>query len=323
MNKVKRAEKYFEVVKATSGKRVGVLFYILTSYVLLQFTWWAYLLIDLNKALYASEGESVVRNRVLMVLGEGAVFLVFLLAGIFIMQRTIRKEIGLVRQQRNFLLSITHELKTPVAIIKLCLQTLYKRDNLDIEQRRPLQKSALENTDRLHTLIDNVLLVTRIESNIAFLNLERADLTALTKEITARLNAGFSEKNVFLVECQDGCEAKVDRSAFESILLNLLENALKYGGNNGVSVSLRKKSDQILLEVSDGGPGIPDSEKSRVFTKFYRMGNEETRSRKGTGLGLFIVSELVSLLGGRLTLRDNTPSGSVFSVYLPTSARSR
>jgi signal transduction histidine kinase len=150
--------------KSQTERRVSLLFYLLTAYILLQFAWWAYLLIDLNRTLYASSGEGVIRLKTWMIIGEGSVFLIFLLAGIFIMQRTIRKEIALVRQQRNFLLSITHELKTPIASIKLGLQTLQKRKSLSPEERKPFEESAIKNTERLHSLIDNVLLATRIES---------------------------------------------------------------------------------------------------------------------------------------------------------------
>jgi signal transduction histidine kinase len=319
----KAAAGAYQIEKRVSGRRVGVLFYILIGYVLLQFIWWAYLLVDLNMAHYNHLGPDAVRMKVLMVAGEGAVFFIFLLAGVYIVHRTIRKEIELVKQQRNFLLSITHELKTPVSAIKLCLQTLVKRENLAKEQQLQLQFNAIENTERLHTLIDNVLLATRIESHIQFTKNEELDLTPLTKAVVERFKASLSENTELILESDNECIGKFDRSAYESVIVNLLENAIKYSNGGKVVVRLSLVDKEIILTVADSGPGIPDDEKPKVFGKFYRMGNEETRSKKGTGLGLYIVSELVNLLGGKLSLRDNTPSGSVFSVILPTSDQSR
>ncbi len=275
------------------------------------------MLIDLNKLYYSPEGEEVVNIKIWMVLGEGSVFLVFLLTGLVIMQRTIKKEIALVRQQRNFLLSITHELKTPIAAIKLGIQTLLKRKNLPDKQREKLEKSALNNTERLHDLIDNVLLATRIESGQHPLHLIPTNLSDLTKKICQdfELSPGF--KGELITSIEDNLTINVDSTAFESILINLLDNALKYGEGKRTEVTLKESGSFIFLEVSDQGPGIPIEERRRVFDKFYRMGNEETRSRKGTGIGLFIVKELVELHGGNITIGTNSDSGSTFIVRLP------
>ncbi len=298
-------------------KRLSLLFYLLIAYILLQFFWWAYLLIDLNSKYYADEGAERVRLKVLMVAGEGAVFLVFLLAGVYIMQRTIRKDMSLVRQQRNFLLSITHELKTPVAAIKLCLQTLEKRSGLTQEQRLPLQQTAIENTERLHKLIDNVLMATRIESGQAIIQKQAVNLSKLTTELARGLLQPLAGEEALLVQVEPAVMAPVDEGMFESILVNLVENAVKYGQGGPIEISLRAEQAQVVLKVADQGPGIPEEERKRVFEKFYRMGNEETRTRKGTGLGLYIVARLVELHGAKLTLADNHPSGTVFSIRFP------
>jgi len=307
------------MAKAPNDRRLSLLFYLLTAYILLQFSWWAYLLIDLNKLYYASEGPQTVNLKVWMVLGEGTVFLVFLLGGIFIMQRTIRKEITLVRQQRNFLLSITHELKTPLAAIKLGIQTLQKRKGLSQEQRKPLEQSALANTERLHSLIDNVLLATRIESGQHPLYLNPTNVSAETNRICEEIEIALGKSGLINRSIQPNLTTNLDGNAFESILVNLIENAFKYGDSQGVAVSLKKEKDQILLSVEDSGTGIPLQERKKVFDKFYRMGNEETRSKKGTGLGLFIVKELVALHSGKITLTERSPNGSRFIVSLPVA----
>lgn len=304
-------------VKSVTDRRVGILFYLLTGYILLQFAWWAYLLIDLNQQLYASEGASLLRMKILMVAGEGSVFIIFLLAGIFIMQRTIRREISLVRQQRNFLLSVTHELKTPLAAIKLSLQTLARHGNLSSEQQSPIRQVALTNTERLHNLLDQVLLATRIESNTPFLKRELTDLSSFVPRAVDRISASLAGRDRIKLEVEDDCSALADPNALESVLANLIDNAMKYGNTSEVRVKLRKVGKEVVIEIADFGPGIPAKEKHKIFSKFYRVGNEETRSLPGTGLGLYIVKELVHLLGGSLSLQDNTPHGSVFAVSLP------
>ena len=298
-----------------SEKRLAVLFYLLTAYILLQFAWWAYLLIDLNKKYYVEEGAEAVRLKVLMVAGEGAVFLTFLFAGIYIMQRTIRKEISLVRQQRNFLLSVTHELKTPVAAIKLCLQTLQKRAGLPSDKRLALEGTAVENTERLHNLIDNVLLATRIESGQDVVQKQTVDLSALAERLCNGLLKAIAGGTELRFDIEKGITAEADPQAFESILVNLTENAVKYAGKTPVEIKLTSRPDAILLRVADRGQGIPADQRKRVFGKFYRMGNEETRTGKGTGLGLFIVKEFADLMGARIEVTDNEPSGAVFSVW--------
>lgn len=304
-------------MKSRSERRVSVLFYLLTAYILLQFAWWAYLLVDLNRLYYGPQGVETVNLKIWMVIGEGTVFLIFLLAGIYIMQRTIRKEIGLVRQQRNFLLSVTHELKTPLAAIKLGIQTLQKRKELKPEQRRPLEQSALSNTERLHALLDNVLLATRIESGQHPIQPAPTNLSALTEKIAVETASALGKSDFIKISVQPDLTASVDGNAYESILINLLENAFKYGDGSEVVVELKRMNGELILSVKDQGQGIPADERKRIFAKFYRMGNEETRSKKGTGIGLFIVKELTELHGGRVRAEANAPQGSVFRVTFP------
>jgi signal transduction histidine kinase len=308
----------YRAARVKAGKRVGVLFYLLTTYIVLQFAWWAYMLVDLNKSLYANADEGVLRMRILMVVGEGAVFMAFLLAGIYIMQRTIRKELALVKQQRNFLLSITHELKTPIAAMKLALQTLTKHTGLPAEKREPLQQKALENNQRLEQLIENVLLATRIENDAQLMTYADTHLATLVHRAVQRIAAAHPDAAMRIhSRADEHLRAHTDAVALEAIVTNLLENAIKYGEGSPVELSLARKEKWLVLQVSDSGPGIPQAEKAAVFAKFYRMGNEETRSKKGTGLGLYLVKELVHMLGGTIALRDNQPTGATFEVLIP------
>lgn len=300
-----------------AGKRVNVLFYLLTGYILLQFFWWAYLLVKLNLELYQNLDPETGKLKVLMIVGEGTVFFIFLLAGIYITQRTIKKEIKLVRQQRNFLLSITHELKTPLAAIKLSMDTLAKRENLDTDQRNLLQNNVRDNTERLSLLIENVLLATQIENGKDILDKSEVNLSELTRKIVLRIGQTWAGAEI-KIEIDSEIICITDIHNYESIVTNLIENGLKYGGDKPLTVSLSQENEQVTLQVSDQGPGIENALKPSVFKKFYRAENEETRSKKGTGLGLYIVKELVWLNNGTIHIEDNQPSGSKFIVKLPS-----
>ncbi len=300
-----------------AGRRVSVLFYLLTIYILFQFIWWAYLLIDLNLELHAEADPQLADLKIWMVIGEGSVFLIILLSVVFIMQRTIRKEISLVRQQRNFLLSITHELRTPLAAIQLCLETLSKHANLDLDQRSLLQKNATENTDRLRILIDNVLLATRIDSGEERVHKTQTNISELTQKISDRMAHTLGAEDIIHTKIREGISGLIDPHNFETILVNLLENAHKYGGDHPIQVSLKKENSQVLLKISDSGPEIPAEFRERIFDKFYRLENEETRSKKGTGLGLYIVKELIGLNQGTIRVDSNQRKGNSFSITLP------
>jgi signal transduction histidine kinase len=104
-------------------------------------------------------------------------------------------------------------------------------------------------------------------------------------------------------------------------LNNLLENAVKYTpADKPVTISLQLKNNSAVIQIADNGPGIPDAEKGKVFNKFYRIGNEETRKSKGTGLGLYLTSKIIKQHNGKIAVMDNVPSGCIFEIMLPVSA---
>lgn len=299
-----------------AGKRVNILFYLLTIYILLQFFWWAYLLVKLNIDLYQSTKPEVARLKIWMILGEGSVFFIFLIIGFYFFRRTIKKEIFLVRQQHNFLLSITHELKTPLAAIKLSLDTLDKHNTLNPEDRHRLQEHVRDNATRLGTLIDNVLLATRLENEKEILVSNRVNFSDVTRAIVSGMEKGL-DKGYIKTSIEPGIKGLADLSNYESIVVNLVENAIKYGSDKPVSINLTQRNNKLVLEVSDQGPGVPNAFKSKIFEKFYRTGDEEIRSKKGTGLGLYIVKNLVERSRGNISINDNHPTGSIFIVELP------
>ncbi|MEY4603641.1 MAG: hypothetical protein RIT43_933 [Bacteroidota bacterium] len=295
-------------------RQTVLIFYLLGVYVILQFGWWGYHLIELTEELKKAPSETA--KRTAMVLGEGLVFFGILLLGLWKIRSSIRKELQLARNQNNFLLSVTHELKTPLAASRLYLQTLQKH-GLQEEKRGEILDKALESNHRLEALIDNILNATRLEHNA--LTPTKSDLTPslLIDQVLHSFKKQYPKAKLE-VEVAENLVVSSDKFFLESILTNLIDNAIKYAGEEAlIHISARKDLHSFTFEISDNGPGIPDTEKKAVFHKFYRSGLEETRSQKGSGLGLFIVAELVRLLGGTIELSRSTYGGAKFLVILP------
>lgn len=313
----------------------GALIYFLGFYVLLQFVWWAYMLIDLNAEIYElklslisvtepvapeklilkAELDRKLSHRIWMVLGEGAVFVFILQLGFYAVRKSIAKELTLAEQQKNFLLSITHELKSPLAAIKLQLQTLNARE-LPEEKKKQLYERSLKDADRLQKLVENLLLVNRLESGKVPLAKEQMDLGALIMDLIRTSYADELEKGKIELSLQPDIHLNVDSLAIQSVVSNLVDNALKYAPGSVIAIDL-KYSDEVILSVSDKGPGIPEDHRQRIFERFFRLGSEDTRMTKGTGIGLYLTRSLVQLHGGSISVRANQPSGAVFTVTLP------
>ncbi|MFM2157284.1 MAG: hypothetical protein RL516_2033 [Bacteroidota bacterium] len=317
--------------------RTLLIFYSLVFYVLLQFSWWSYLLIKLNKEIYQQKIEfakntthdyailekkereynDLLKKRWSMVAGEGAVFLSLLIFGIYRTKRAFNQEFELAKQQKNFLLSITHEFKSPLAAIKLSLQTIEKR-NLEENQKKEIITRALNETDRINLLIENALFASRLESQNSDYHFEEFNLSSFIAELIENYQTRiFSESKIDLA-IDNNIKFKGDKLAITSLVYNLLENAEKYSPSPAnILVSLKRANNHLDLTFSDKGYGIDLSERSKVFEKFYRVGNEETRRTKGTGLGLYIVKKVVTIHKGSIDIKENNPTGTIFIIRLP------
>ncbi len=289
-----------------------VWFYVLVAYVIMQFAWWAYHLITLSEQVYANDE---VNKRVYMIVGEGMVFFALLVVGVWQLKKSIKKEIALNRDQKNFLLATTHELKTPISVIKLYLETLSTR-NLDEAKKQELMQKTLKENDRLNDLIDKVLLASRVESGSHLLNFQRINLSDIIEHISDKLKHQYSNRELVL-NVEKNLEMKGDSTALESIASNLIENALKYSeADKPVRIELTKSNQQITFKVVDLGKGIQNPEKAKKL--FFREMNEETRTSKGSGLGLYIVDQLTSLHQGKFII-DSSPNGTTTTILLPVS----
>lgn len=316
-----------------------VILTILFGYIILQFLWWELLLVKQNGLIIdekqkltelSSTNEQQLMNdlavlhhkktmQTVMIVSEGTVFLLLLLFGIYKIKQSMDKETVLNERQRNFFLSVTHELKTPIAATKLQLQTLQKQ-KLDENTQQHLLDNALLETERLNALIDNILLASRLESNEVVLKTEKQNLSVLIPQLLNRyyLSQITAGELTFGIEPDVFCQ--VDVHAFPSIITNLVDNAIKYSPlQKHIHVGLHKVKNEVIITVADKGCGIPNKDKEHVFTKFYRVGNEETRRTKGTGLGLFIVNDLVEKHKGKIGIKDNSPVGTVFELKMHVS----
>lgn len=292
-------------------QKTAIFFYLLGIYVVLQFLWWGYHLIDLSQQLHLTHSSG--HSRVLMIVGEGLVFFIILIFGLWKIRASIKKELALSNRQNNFLLSVTHELKTPIAANRLYLQTLLKRSTLSEEKKAEILNSALHENKRLQEMIDNILTATQLDNQALQLNKQDEDIRDLLQTIVAKFTYHRCDVDV-QIDVQR--KVSIDRMLVEIMLSNLIENAVKYGGGNPVLIRVTDLGTGIELMVQDQGEGIPKNQVHQIFDKFYRVGNEETRTQKGTGLGLYIVAELAKIHKGKVTYEPNQPKGSIFKITL-------
>jgi two-component system phosphate regulon sensor histidine kinase PhoR len=285
-------------------KKPLIIFYFLIIYACAELSWWGVLLIRARPGKFA------------MICGELSVFLFVLLVGAYFLHKSINKQEQLQVRQKNFLLSVTHELKSPLASIKLFLQTMQKRD-LDREQRINFIEKCLQDIERLDDLVENMLLATKIDSQTYTFPKEKINFSLLVDTVVNRLQINKCDCNQQLInaEIEPQVELLGDKFTLTSVVNNLIENAVKYSAPcEVVDVKLFTKNNEVHLTVADNGIGIADSEKLHIFDKFYRVGNEDTRNTKGTGLGLFIVKQVLDKHQASINIRDNRPKGSVFEV---------
>ncbi|HIE99197.1 MAG TPA: HAMP domain-containing histidine kinase [Planctomycetes bacterium] len=230
------------------------------------------------------------------------------------------KEIQLNRRQSNFVDSVTHELKTPIAALRLYLDTLLMRE-LNETDRREFYETMETELERLDRLINQLLEVGRLDAIGSQTEPERVNLSDLLTDC-AEVACRHHKHELAEVFAFDLAPLHLDarRMLLEMIFGNLMDNAVKYGGDPPkvhVSAMVRGR-DRIVIRVHDHGAGVPEDQRHQVFQLFFRGSDELQRTRKGTGLGLYIVRTLVGIMKGRVTISDGPDgAGSVFEVTLP------
>ncbi len=285
-------------------RRSFIIFYALIIYALSELIWWGYLLV---KLMPSSLG---------MIVGEGSIFILVFFVGAYWLHRSFMRERKLQEQKKNFLLSVTHELKSPLASIKILLQTIQKRD-LTKQQMLDFIGKSLMDIERLDDMVENMLLASKIDNRSYTFPKAKFNLSVLVDSIVNRLQLTKCEGTQQIIDAEivPKIEITGDKFALTSVVTNLIENAIKYSGPcETVGVKLFSKDSKVFLQVADHGIGIADDEKGRIFDKFYRVGSEDTRNTKGTGLGLYIVKEVLEKHQASIKVKDNRPAGSIFEV---------
>lgn len=285
-------------------RRPLIIFYFLVFYALAELIWWGVLLVQ-------SQPE-----RSGMIIGEGAVFVLLLFYGAYRLHKAINEEAALHQQQKNFLLSVTHELKSPLSSIKLYLQTILRHE-LPPEKQRAFLVNSLKDIERLDDLVENMLIATKIENGSYSFPKEKFDFSSLVEAVQLRIRQNLSGKERLTASIKENVLVYGDKFALSLAISNLLENALKYSpADSIVQLELKEAGPKALVRISDQGKGIPEEEKEKIFDKFYRIGNEETRAAKGTGLGLFIVKQVLDNHGASIQVKNNRPAGTVFELII-------
>ena len=232
--------------------------------------------------------------------------------GIFGIYNSISSIYKLNKRQNNFLLSVTHEFKTPIASIRLMLQTS-KHPKVKEEKKAELIENSIQNTYRLEELAENMLISMQIENDKYQYALSDVDLSEMLHQIVRNQEI----KGEISADIEPDIFVHGDGFILRMVINNLIENAFKYSDNQPIEVVFYKKNKMKVLEIRDLGVGIKKEDIKNIFKKFYRVQEEETRVTKGTGLGLFIVKQATERHNGKVRVSANKPKGSIFTIELP------
>jgi signal transduction histidine kinase len=301
--------KFLSMFSKLNAKSILIL---LSSYIFLQLFWWAYIILDLQSLVLQADQLTTKRW---MILSEGSVYVTLLCFGFYTLNKSIKKELELSRQQQNFLLSVTHEIKTPITALKLSLQTLKKSKSSE-EITSQILDHALKEQKRLEQFVDDIFAVNALEDSRWEKSESDVHLHTLISNISETLQSVYPANHIH-VSCPE-IELKTDDKALKIVLSNLIENACKYSPFCGhVNVNAEILDKNIFIHIIDEGEGIDPKDQKNIFKKFYRLGEEEKRRNKGSGLGLYLVKSFTQYLNGSVSVKSNRPKGSIFTVQLP------
>ncbi len=314
-------------------KFINYVFWLLLIYLIAALAWWYIELDQQNDLMLAFQLEQVMKSSTMdpgaldavrdahdrnakQYIGEGFTFLVITILGAVFVYVVVRRQIRYHLQQKNFMMAVTHELKTPIAVTKLSLETL-RRHKLDEERQSKILGDAINETERLDALCNNILLSSQLESGGYQLTKQEFDCTAMISSAVSAFQKRYPARS-FAVQVPGAVLLNGEEFLIRLVLNNLIENAVKYTTPvMPISISLEELDHQAVIKVADLGAGIPDAEKQKVFEKFYRVGDESKRKTKGTGLGLYLSTKIVKDHKGSISIENNHPVGTVFKVTLP------
>ncbi len=320
--------------------RATIIYWLLLAYIIAALIWW---FISLNKqndmmrdfelqklkatinknatpVVYQTELNRINTGYKLnktKYLGEGGTFFLLLLIGAAFLYRFVRRQFYMQQQQQNFMMAVTHELKTPISVAKLNLETLQKY-SLDPDKQKKLIRMTLQETARLNFLTNNILIASQLDGGGYQSSKEELDLSDLLKDCIQDFKDRYPSR-VFTGLIEPDADLNGDSLLLQMLINNMLENAIKYSPKESpITVTLQKERSSIVLQIMDEGPGIAREEKKKIFSKFYRIGNEATRKTQGTGLGLYLCRKIAQDHNADILVTNNTSVGSNFAVTFYT-----
>jgi len=265
--------------------------------------------------------ESGLRAQQWALAGAAVGLLAVSVAALVLLVRAARQEAELAALKGEFVAHVSHELKTPVSVIRMYAETLALGRVAGEEQRAEYVRTIARESERLSAMIDNILDFSRIDQGRRTYRIERTELGPLLAEVVAAHRERFAREG-FRVELHFDAPPAVaaDRGALVSALSNLLDNAAKYSdGDKVIEVRASARDGGAEVEVADRGIGVPVGERERIFDAFARGADERVRTRKGSGLGLALVKHAIAAHGGRVWATAREGGGSVFHVFLPAA----
>lgn len=313
---------------------ITIVYWILLTYIIVFIGWWFISLYQQNEMMYAIRlhdlktgshaSPSELQKNVAQInderqrsigkyVGEGITFLLLILIGAVYVYRLVRRQFRTQQQQQNFVMAITHELKTPISVARLNLETL-QRHKLDEEKKEKLLNNTMQETLRLDSLINNILISSQLDGHSYRISREDLNFSDLVNDVAHQFANRYHDRKL-IEKVQEDIDITGDPLLLKLLVSNLLENANKYSPKEkAITMELYENSGAIHLCVKDEGCGIDNEEKKNVFRKFYRIGDETTRTAKGTGLGLYLCKKIAEDHGGSIAVEDNQPQGSNFIV---------
>lgn len=292
-----------------TGRRKSSIFFLVSGICLIVF------------AITLYVGWILLSLQQIALLIVGIILFALIITGLVLNTTFLVREIRRNEQQDAFLNAVTHELKTPIASIRLYLETLKTRD-VAPEKRREFYDVMLADSDRLLNTVEQVLLASSTREKKSLVNISEINLTALLRESAERIKIRYNldENAIGFAQSENEITVSGDADELRVVFTNLLDNAVKYSGKEvkvllGVR-NLNKK--YVVVRIKDFGIGMPRAELKRIFRRFYRVPNRPTQKKKGTGLGLFIVRSIIKKHGGRISAESRgVGKGSTFFVQLP------
>ena len=233
---------------------------------------------------------------------------------------TMSEKLEMLDQSRNqFVSNASHELKTPLATMKILLESIIYQPDMETEMRTEFLTDINKEIDRLNLIIGDLLTLVSMDSQTMRLNRTNFSLAELINDTADRLKLVLEQRNQELkLQLSDRCEMYADNAKLTQVVYNLMENASKYTQEGGViRVRLIRSGRDAILTVTDNGPGIPKEDQTHIFDRFYRVDKARSRETGGTGLGLSIVRQMVLMHGGTVSVESEEGSGSTFTVELP------